>query len=58
METLMMHYLTYVLERNLKSVEFLRHLRASALHSPDVIHPPDAVYPPDITPPNGKERVQ
>ncbi len=29
LETLMHHYLTYILERNLKSVEFLQHLRQS-----------------------------
>jgi DNA repair protein RecO (recombination protein O) len=27
LETLMLHYITYVLERNLKSVEFLHRLR-------------------------------
>jgi DNA repair protein RecO (recombination protein O) len=31
LETLMLHYITYVLERNLKSVEFLRRLRKEKL---------------------------
>jgi DNA repair protein RecO (recombination protein O) len=52
MEMLMMHYLTYILERNLKSVEFLRHLRS------DTVHPPGARRSPDSTTPQHKERVQ
>ena len=53
MEALMMHYITYILERNLKSVAFLRRLRANAVHPPDASYPPDAVNPPDAGNPPG-----
>jgi DNA repair protein RecO (recombination protein O) len=29
-EAIMLHYITYILERNLKSVDFIRHLRRQA----------------------------
>jgi DNA repair protein RecO (recombination protein O) len=41
MEALMMHYITFVLERNLRSVEFLRHLRANRPQPADSAPPPD-----------------
>jgi DNA repair protein RecO (recombination protein O) len=46
METLMMHYITYILERDLKSVAFLRHLRSDTPHPPDKVYPPEAEHPP------------